>query len=208
MNTKENLESVFEKLLKKNPKMNFNSEAKVSDILLLRDYFAKLEEAKLALNIDTFYISDPIFHNLFLDISPEWKDELPSYSDFTNVLVKSGIDLFYLSENSLMGNLIYLFITWEIFKNKPELSQINNGNNPYKSVIKVILNKHLIYRLHGFFYINDLIVYKFRYNKLPSLDDDFLDFIDAKCPTKRHQNPNVPNAEQAILLWEEFQKKR
>ena len=39
--------------------------------------------------------------------------------------------------------------------------------------------------------------------KLPSLDDDFLDYIDSKC--KLVGSDGIPNQERVNELWEEFQ---
>jgi hypothetical protein len=204
---KDSLRIEFDKLLSKNPKMNFDTEAKVSDILLFRDYLEKLKEAKNKLGITEFYTSMNSFHNLFLDISPIWKNEIPSYNDFRDILVDNKIDLFYLSETSLMGNLIYSYLCWEIFKEKEELINIMDGINPYNSVIIIIIiNQHLIHRREGFFYINNLMVFKFRYNKLPSLTNEFLKFIDTICPVKNYGGTDVPNANEVAQLWSKFQE--
>lgn len=203
---KNSLRVEFDKLLSKNPKMHFNADAKVSDILLFRDYLEKLREVKNNLGINEFYVSINSFHNIFRDISPLWKSEIPSCSDFLNILVDNDINLFYLSETSLMGNIIYSYLCWEIFKEKQELIEIADGINPYNSVILIIMNQRLIHRREGFFYISNLMVFKFRYNKLPSLSNDFLEFVDTKCPISSYGNADVPNANEVTQLWNKFKE--
>ena len=40
--------------------------------------------------------------------------------------------------------------------------------------------------------------------KLPSIDDNFLDYIDSKC--KLMGSDGIPNQERVNQLWEEFQQ--
>ena len=100
---------------------------------------------------------------------------------------------------------IYLFIYWNLLIEK-------NGNpykelpNPYEPVFKIIIRGGDIVYSEGFFTISRIDIgnnLKTLNLILPSLDDNFLDYIDSKC--KLVGSDGIPNQERVNELWEEFQ---
>ncbi|MDN3548818.1 hypothetical protein [Mucilaginibacter aquaedulcis] len=200
--------SEFRKLMLKNPKMNFNNSATVSSILLFRDYLSRLKHLKLLLGIKEFYSNYEEFHNLFLDINPSWKDEMPSMDTFFESILKQESSQYNLSRTLFNSLFIYLFITWEVFKDKKEIKEISQFGNPYESAFKIIEDNHFISLSEGHFHIDNIIYLKKGQNKflLPSLNDDFLRLIDKQYPIKIYGPQNIPKQEDIDLLWAEFNK--
>lgn len=181
------------------PKMNH-----ASSILLFRHYLHVLLEWKKLLGNDSEYIKSPEAHNLFLDLNPDWLQELKPFEEFYQDLLGMGINVG--TGRSRESTFIYLFICWEMYKDKPEISQYNLPN-PYEAVIKIVEREKSIMSHHAQFVINDITFLnreKYRDFKLPSLEDAFLDFIDSKYDFKKNK---IPNQTETNQLWEEFSLK-
>ena len=99
-----------------------------------------------------------------------------------------------------------MFVYWSIYENNEEVS-IHNLPNPYLPVIKIIERAKTIYTQNGQFQIGNITFNNFEKYKsfvMPSLDEDFLNFIDKKIHKSMR---NIPNQEKTNQLWVEFQSK-
>ncbi|MEG0983965.1 hypothetical protein [Algoriella sp.] len=79
--------------------------------------------------------------------------------------------------------------------------------NPYLSVIKILLRGGHIFYNNTYYNVSDIDIRKSPNTLnfiLPSIDDNFLDYIDSKC--KLMGSDGIPNPEQVNELWQEFQQ--
>jgi hypothetical protein len=206
MRNADNFQIEFEKIILKNPLMDFNNRITVSSILLFRDYLTRLKSWKVVLGVEDFFINVNSFHNLFLNVSGDWKNELPSQEEFFNWVTNQGFSEFHFSKNSLNGMFIYLYICWSVTKHENQFKNHNFLAEPYESVMKIIEANHLIHRSEGHFHIHNNIYLRRGGDKflLPSLDENFLKYIDTQCPVIDWTVLNVPEQEEINKLWENF----
>lgn|SRR5690606_18920148 len=197
----------LDKLYREMPSVfDLNNNKKVSSILLFKDYIHQLRMWKEKLNI-TYppfgYL--PSGNNLILDINQDLKNKMMPIMEFYN----SFIGDYSFDENLRIGTtrylnylFVYYFIYWEVLKNEEEFNGYNDSENPYRGLVKLISNDS-IYSREGV----NIAGVTINFNKslvLPSLDDDFLKFIDSKY--KLTMDNKIPNQEEVNQLWEKFSK--
>ena len=186
----------------------FSKQNRVSNVLLFRDYLNKLDlwKQKLGFDSDRIYLGKGrSFHNLFLKISANWVNEIKNQDEFNN-------DLLNLIDVELKGGrfyddlFIYLFIYWELCKDFKEIKE-HDLPNPYEPLIKIIMRSEYIYTQNGNIQIDNITINNLeKYNNyhLPSLEFDFLDYIDEMS----EKNKVIPNQEKTNQLWEEYSKQK
>ncbi|MDR2207256.1 MAG: hypothetical protein LBE36_13990 [Flavobacteriaceae bacterium] len=175
-----------------------NKRNDVVSVLLFRNYLTELFALKKELGNNSEFIKNPDAHNIFLDIKPDWLGELKNIDSFIDDLKQNNINI--STGRYLNGLFVYLYTYWELYKDSKELSRYGK-ENIYLSTIKILQRIKDIYVYGGQFEIGDFTFKnedKYQGYKLPSLDDDFLDYIEKKCS-------DIPNQEQTNQLWEEFQ---
>lgn len=188
-----------------NFKKNYVADGKKSQllsILLFRDYSTKLNLWKTNLNAKKPNIINKKSHNIFLDLSPQWISELKSLDDFNNDLMEIGIEV--RRGRFFEDIFIYLYVYWQVFKDTNEIKSMNLPDL-YDS-LKIILEKtEYIYTIDGYFQIDNITFNDFKKYEnflLPSLENDFLDFLDEKITLDG--SLHIPNQQEVNVLWEEF----
>lgn len=196
------IDLIFKDLYQKMPKtFDLNVSNSVSSILLFKDYISKLKDYKILLfnEYQTFGLSLNLeYNNLILDFNNNLRSEILPYMDFRNYLYEN-YQINLLSGRYFNGFFIYLFIYWEVYKN--ELTLDGNISNPYYGLIKLFRND-CIHRYEGINVSNITMRSSSMNLKLPSIEDDFLAYIDSKC--KLIGSAGIPNQEKVNELWEEF----
>ncbi|MCJ0743114.1 hypothetical protein [Pedobacter montanisoli] len=175
-------------------------EFSFSKILLFREYQSRLYNWKLALKFDgnDFFNKRKSYHNLFLDINPPWFNELITEEKLIMDLNNMGLDYFYVGPREYMSLFLTLFVNWEIFKSEKEIKDLSILPHPYETLFILLKRGGLIYRSDNKFVINDITYLKYDNQfVLPSIADNFLDFVDSKCS-------DFPNQEKVNELWEEY----
>ncbi|WP_152606081.1 hypothetical protein [Empedobacter falsenii] len=203
-----NVDLIFEDLYKKSSNIfHLNNENKVSSILLFKDYISHLKKWKELLGTDYRPFGTSLNlqeNNLIKDVNEDFLKELTSFEVFFN----NFKDKFKIDENLIGGRVInywfiYLYIYWEFFKQKEKFKKIKGYSNPYNSLIKLFKNDN-IYIREGINVSGVTMRNSSMSLRLPSLDDDFLGYIDSKC--KLVGSDGIPNQERVNELWEEFQQ--
>jgi len=172
-----------------------------SDILLFREYQGRLFKWKKALNADNFdlFNKKKAFHNLFIDLNPSWLEDLISEEMVVKDLTILGFKNVYSSFRDYYGFFICMYINWEIFKEKKEIKTYDWLDHPYEPVFKIIMRGGSISNSELKFVIDGQTYMKYDNNfKMPSVSENFLEFIDDVCR-------DFPNQEKVNQLWEEFQ---
>lgn len=174
-------------------------EKNIVSILLFRNYLTELFSLKRKLGNDSDYIKSSDAHNIFLDINPSWFPEIKDLNSFIEDLKKNNINIptgrYW---NSLF---VYLFIYWEVYKDTEDLNKFG-VDNPYLSTIKILERVQHIYVYGGQIEIGNFTFKnsdKYRGYKLPSLDDEFLNYLEENCS-------EIPNQEKTNQLWLFFQE--
>jgi hypothetical protein len=174
-----------------------------SDITLFREYQSRLFDWKNKLNFDgyDFFNKKKSYHNLFLNLSPSWLPEIFSQETVISDLTNWGVKNIHDGLREYQGYFIYLYLNWEVFKSTVEISQYENLKHPYEPVFKIISRGGLIsFSTDNKFVIDQRTYLKYdNLFQMPSIEDNFLDFIDLKCT-------DYPNQEKIDLLWFEFNK--
>lgn len=182
------------KLITNNPK----SDDSILCILLFRDYLTKLFIWKKKLGNDSEFIKHKESHNLFLELSPNLDIKLKSLEEFNNDLRNAEIET---NGRKFFDDIfMYLIVYWNMFK---DLNEIKNKNllSPYDSISKLLERTKYIYIHNGSFEIGNFTfssIEKYNGFLLPSLEDNFLDFVEKKYTQKN------PNQNEINILWEEF----
>lgn len=202
-----NIELIFEELYKRDPNIfELNNKNKVSSILLFKDYISKLKFWKDLLNKEYKPFGTSINieeNNIIKDVNLDFLKEMVSFDKFYSELKNT----FQVREDLVGGRIInyffiYLFIYWEVFKQRDEMIEYKIYDNPYEGLIKLFKNDN-IYIREGI-NVSGVTMRNSSMNlKLPSLNDNFLDYIDSKC--KLVGSDGIPNQERVNELWEEFQ---
>ena len=184
-----------------------NSDLKkdtVSNILLFRDYLSKLFAWKKKLGDSSEFIKTKEAHNLFLNIDTQWTADLETLEGFKLKLIDHNI---FLHGGRYWDDIfIYLNFHWNLNSYRDEIKKIGLAN-PYEPVVKIIERYNEVYTCNGQFQIG-----KFTHNNrekyknflLPSLDDDFLDYVDDNL--NHLGTSGIPNQKETDILWNEFQK--
>ena len=187
-----------------NPTLSFDGEDKVSSILLFKDFMTRLHIWKNELHTE-FINFDAINLNLFNDLhinigEDSDIEETMFYNEYINFL-RQNFNLNNLRNKNYL--FIYLFIYWELYKDSEEIKKYSYLEHPYESIVKIVARKNMVYKREGVNVSNITMRSFSKPFKLPSLDDDFLDYIDSKC--KLVGSDGIPNQERVNELWEEFQ---
>lgn len=174
-----------------------------SNILLFREYQSRLLSWKLMIDHHSlnFFTKKKSFHNLFIDLSPDWIDEVIPEQKVIKDLNELGLDTLYYSLRDYEGLFISMFLNWKIFEGRPEIKEHQNLLNPYEPVFNLLLRGGSIHHVDLKFIIDNEKSYMLYDNnfKLPSLDEDFLEFVDRNVS-------DFPNQELVNELWEKFLK--
>ncbi len=119
------LNKKYQGLLKKLSKLKNINDNKFtfSKILIFREYQSRLYDWKAATGYDghDFFNKTKDYHNLFLDINPTWLDELIDEKQIVKDLNNLGLDFIYSALKEFSGFFMYLYINWEIFKDRMKL---------------------------------------------------------------------------------------
>ncbi|MET3502604.1 hypothetical protein ABIC45_004228 [Mucilaginibacter rubeus] len=172
-----------------------------SNILLFREYQSRLFAWKVALNFNgnDFFNKRKSYHNLFLDLNPVWIEELIPEDKIVTDLNSAGWDNIRSGFREYMGYFMFLFVNWGLFEEKEEIKRFVNLSHPYEPLFMILRRRGLIDFSDNKFVINGQTYLKYDNNfKLPSTDDDFLDFVDTKAT-------DFPNQDAVNDLWSEYQ---
>lgn len=142
------------------------------------------------------------YNNILKDINPKFSDEMiPFYNLFNEFNNEFQIREDLIGGRVLNYMFIYYFIYWEYFKNSEEIKNYSSCSNPYESLVK-LFRYDRIYLWEGI-NICDITMRDNSTNLiLPSIEDDFLNFIDSKC--KLFGSEGIPNQIRVDILWNEF----
>lgn len=198
--TKEEFYIKFNDFIKENnPTLSFEGEDKVSSILLFKDFMRRLNIWKECLHTK-FNNFDRKNLNLFNDLNFDNSllEEYESFSEYIRLNFDnySGLNYNYF--------FIYIYIYWELYKNSLEINGCEDVENPYESIVKIVANKNMVYKREGINVCNITMRDLSKPFKLPSLDDNFLKYIDSKC--KLVGSGGIPNQNETDELWREFQQ--
>ena len=192
----------FDKLIRCNPVLNFESTGNVSSLLLFRDYFTRLQIFKNEIGAPDFSRSSREFHDLIAMIDPEGYKYLPSLEKFYSLISSKGFDRYHFMGRTFNGLFIYLSICWELTQTNDRLPNSPISENPYRPVMEIIERNQRIHWSEGHFYIGT-VIYLNRGNKflLPSIAKDFLKLIDESYTIKPFHPIEVPDQEAVNNLW-------
>lgn len=186
-----------------------NLKYRTAGVLLFKDYLSKMhmwyKELGLLSEWDyNIYKTSEKGHNLLNFLTPELKNECIELQDFRhNYLNDVLIDTKY--ESSFEYIFIYISIYWKLFQNEKKIKQYSYLPNPYESVIKILQRGNHIYKGElNRIEIDNMPVKKVTNFILPSLDNDFLNYVDTL--KVRYGSSDIPNQEEINQLWKEFQK--
>lgn len=196
MNTFEIYNNEIEKI-----KLTINkpkSDDSILCTLLFRDYLTKLFIWKKKLGNDSEFIKHKESHNLFLELNPNFDNRLKSLDEFKNDLKNAGIKT---NGGRFFDDIfIYLIVYWNIFKDYDEIKN-KNLLSPYDPISKLLERTKYIYIHNGSFEIGNFTftsIEKYNDFSLPSLEDDFLEFLERKYTQK------IPNQKEINILWKEL----
>lgn len=171
-----------------------------SNILLFREYQSRLYAWKDRLNFkgeDLFNKSRP-FHNLFNDLSPNWIDNVISEEKIIKDLEILGVCV-DSSTRYFDGFFVSMLLNWEIFKDTSEIKVHSDLPHPYKPVFQIISRGGSVIYQDMYLVIDSIGTY-LKHNgnfKLPSLDENFLAYVDKNVIS-------FPNQTLVNELWEQF----
>lgn len=213
MDRNKKLDKVIYEFFEKKPKINSRELGippnNISSLLLYIDGVNRVYQYTQELNKPAVFTMSRVIEslNIFPEINPTWISELPEYDELIDYIedlipfVKVG------RHRDLTRGFIYLFIYWEVYKDTEELQKFKHLDHPYESLIKIVVNGDYIFKgrehlelseLHGMVKIQKL--------RLPSIEDDFLTYIDNSKYSEKNELYfyNVPNQEDVNELWETF----
>lgn len=181
--------------------------SRVSNVLLFREYLRRLRLWKLYFGTAAeLNVIDKSDHNLLTYLSGEdGYDSIPSYETFITDLRNFGID--FSGPRSFEGIFAYLIVMWELMSNNNFILK-SSLPNPYEPLKILLQRTNSVYKLDGQLHI-DTITFndfnKYAEYELPSLDINFLNFIDEQY---RFGVEGVPNQDATSLLLNQFGKHR
>jgi len=181
---------------------SIEKSAKISNVLLFKEYIRRLILWRKELNeLSEHPPKTKDGHNLFLIAAP---DLIKSFKNIVDFRI-NDLDNTYFGRNKYRDFdyfFIYLIIYWKIFKGK--INKTDLLPDPFKPVEIILKRKGSISRAEGHFNISGIELSnhsKYYSYKLPSLDEDFLDYIDTCCGS--HPS-NIPNQKELDLIWKEY----
>ncbi len=199
------IDKKFQKELKKIlPLGKLEKSSRISHILLFKEYRRRLILWWKELGRD--FVSPPkerSQQNLLPLIFPE---NYKSFKDIDEFRV-NDLDKTNFNTSKYRGFdylFIYLFIYWEIFEDSEQLKKYNSLPHLYLPVMRIVQRGGTISQYGGYFIISNMEVSRNpKYNSfiLPSMDDDFLDYVDDRCGGN---TMNIPSQDEIDLLWKEY----
>ena len=179
------------------------SDDSILSILLFRDYLSKLFNWKKKLGNDSEFIKKKECHNLFIELGFDLETRMKSLSEFNNDLKSAGVEI---KGGKFFDDIfLYLITYWNIYKNDESIKKIGI-ESPYDSISKILERTTNILIINGQYQIGNITfnnIEKYKNFILPSLDDNFLDFIEKKYVAIS----KIPNQQEIDNLWKEFQNK-
>jgi len=183
-------------------------EFRYSHILLFAEYQSRLFKWKTVLKNESFYLfnKDKSFHNLFLDLSPLWINELIPEEKVICDLNELGFSRVHLTHRDYYGFFVAMYLNWEIFKEYAELKKHDSLPHPYETVYMMFCRGGDIFNGEKKFEVDSRTYIKHDHRfELPPLTTEFLDFVDAETATHSH-GMNYPDQEKVFQLWQKFNK--
>lgn len=188
-------------------------ESDTAGILLFKDFLSKMEEWNYAVGFTENWINKISRQHDLLNIvgiiAPDLLKNVISLNDFRSNIPQNG-DTFNLSSaRSLDAGLIHALFCWDLFKKNSVFDKFKNLPNPYDSIKTLYITGHYVDKSEPTKITIDSKsdVKKQTDFRLPSLDHDFLDYIDSVCE-RNGGSGGIPNQERTNQLWEEFKMKK
>lgn len=188
-------------------------QSDTAGILLFKDFLSRMEEWNCAVGFTENWINKISRQHDLLNvveiIAPDLLKNVITLNDFRSNIPKSD-DTFNLSSaRSLDAGLIHALFCWDLFKETSTFDKFKNLPNPYDPIKILYVTGHYVDKSEPTKITIDSKsdVKKQTDFRLPSLDYDFLDYIDAVCE-RNGGSGGIPNQERTNQLWEEFQKKK
>lgn len=180
------------------------SNDSILSIILFRDYLSKLFNWKKKLGNNSEFIKKKESHNLFIELGFNVETKMKSLIEFNGDLRSAGIEI---NGGKFFDDIfLYLIVYWNIYKNDDNIKKIEI-ESPYDSISKILERTTNILIVNGQYQIGNITfnnLDKYKNFKLPSLDDNFLDFVEKKYITKLI---TIPSQQEIDDLWEEYQNK-
>lgn len=159
-------------------------------------------EKKLGNNSE--FIKKKKSHNLFIELGFNVETKMKSLIEFNSDLRSAGIEI---NGGKFFDDIFfYLIVYWNIYKNDDNIKKIEI-ESPYDSISKILERTTNVLIVNGQYQIGNITfnnLDKYKNFKLPSLDDNFLDFVEKKYITKLIK---IPNQQEIDDLWDEYQNK-
>lgn len=182
-----------------------------SGILLFKDFLSKMEQWNNVIGSAEEWLNKISRQHDLLNIvgmvAPDLLKKVISLNDFRSNNPQNG-DTFNLSSaRSLDAGLVHALFCWDFFKNNSVFDKFKNLPNPYDPIKVLYIMGHYVDKSEPTKITIDSKsdVKKQTDFRLPSLDYDFLDYIDSVCD-RNGGSGGIPNQEETNQLWEEFQK--
>lgn len=184
-----------------------------SGILLFKDFLSKMEEWNVTFDFTENWVNKISMQHHFLNIveliAPDLLKNVISLNDFRRNDPQKG-DTFNLSSaRGLDAGLIHALFCWDLFKNHLTFENFDKLPDPYAPIKALYLRGHFVNKSDIRTITIDYItaIKKQTDFRLPSLDHDFLDYIDSVCE-RNGGSGGIPNQERTNQLWEEFKMKK
>ena len=188
------------------------TESDTAGILLFKDFLSKMTEWNHSIGFTDDWVNKISRQHDLLNIvgivAPDLLKNVISLNDFRSNTPQNG-DTFNLSSaGSLDAGLIHGLFCWDIFKNNSVFDKFKNLPNPYDAIKILYITGHYVDKSEPSKITIDsnFDVRRQTDFRLPSLDYDFLDYIDEQC--QRSGSGGIPNQEKTNQLWEEFKQKK
>lgn len=220
MTRKEKLDKVIHHFFTSNPKihtggLNSYHPNNISSVCLFLDGVSRLIEFDKTLGITKGGYRGSSLRtsaNLFEKIKPSWLSELLKNHELHEYVNKTFQVELRLNRN-YNSLFIYLFIYWEVYKDTQELQAFKHLEHPYASLVKIAINADCIRAAKGGLLNLSLLDSSIDLNiklKLPSIEDDFLTYIDKSKYNKNYDGVihYTPNQEEIDELYQEFLKNK
>ena len=174
-----NLSDLYLQKLNQIAQLNKSAEEKFrfSDTLLFRDYQTRLFQWKDALNYDGIdgFNRMKSFHNLFLDLSPKWENEIFPDETVMADFKEHGFKNMYFTNRDYNRFFLSMYLNWEFFKEYAEIKKFHNLPHPYETVFKIIIRGGYVFNHGGVFEIDNRAYLKYDNKfRLPSISENFL----------------------------------
>ena len=184
----------------------FEKEKSIANILLFKHYLQTMYKwyDRLSLEWDYKITKRKEGHNLIEIINPILSNELIDMEYFrSNLLNDTSFNTSKYREFDYL--FVYLSVYWNILEDT-YFSQYKDLPKPYEAPLKILLRGGHIFYNDTYYNVSGIDIRKSDKTLnfiLPSLENDFLDYIDSRC--RLIGSDGIPNQERVNELWEEFQ---